>query len=38
MDHAKLYSKADRGGDEKPTQVYYWYVEESDEETTKVGR
>jgi hypothetical protein len=38
MHHAKLYSKAHRGGDEKPTQAYIKYVEESDEETTKVSR
>jgi hypothetical protein len=26
----------DRGGSEEPTQAYYKYVKESDEETTKV--
>jgi hypothetical protein len=34
---AKLYSKADRGGDEKPTQAYYQYVEERAEDTRKRG-
>jgi hypothetical protein len=38
MSHTKLYSKAHRGGDEEPTQAYNKYVEERDEETTKVSR
>ena len=34
----KLHPKAHRGGDEEPTQAHYKYVEERDEETTKVSR
>jgi len=33
--HIEADSKAGRGGDEEPTRAYRWYVEESDEETTK---
>jgi hypothetical protein len=34
--NAKLHSKIERDGDEEPTQAYYKYVEECDEETTKL--
>jgi len=32
----KLHSKIDRGEEEEPTKAYGEYVEECDEETTKV--
>jgi len=34
--YTNAHSKVDRGGDEEPTQAYDQYVEERDEETTKV--
>ena len=34
--HTESHSKAHRGGDEEPTKAYFPYVEESDEETTKM--
>jgi hypothetical protein len=33
-----MHLKAHRGGNEEPTQAYTKYVEERDEETTKVSR
>jgi hypothetical protein len=34
--HTKLHSKIDRGDEKEPTKAYGEYVEECDEETTKV--
>ena len=36
MIDAEAHSKIERGGNEEPTQAYVEYVEERDEETTKV--
>jgi hypothetical protein len=33
-----LYSKAHRGIDDEPTQEYSQYVEEREEEITKMGK
>lgn len=38
ISYTKLYSKAHLGGDEEPARRTLQYVEECDEETTKVGR